>query len=442
MGKVLGMRAKSLVLLGLLLVAVLVGRNLLPEEASQPATPAPLVQEPADWKHIFLIVVDTLRRDHVSLYGDALRTPNMERLAAEGQVFDAATASFHQTTMSMAALFTGRTPSLEKSGGGTLDWNGKTWCGLARMAQGDLDPCIPWSLPTLAEGMRAAGYRTIGILANELLYRPGGFERGFDEWVEIAPVRGKKATYGNVSKKISRLRSAPAVNAELLRVLDEQPTDEPLFVYLHYIDVHEYAVLRQPYAKMISSFDTHLGELLDELEARDMLSDTLIVLTSDHGEALGEEHALPSSTGHIGNPSFQPVLDIPLITSRPIPVPSGTLLRSQDLFDLLLRLAGGKTAGPQDVSVEEIFTSEHSFQTYRNGRWKSTRSRLDGALALFDLEADPGETIDVSARHPEIAAEHERRLDEITIKLANETDGPQGLSPYDEERLRRLGYIE
>ena len=112
------MRVKSLVVLGLLLVAVLVGRNLLPEEAShppQPSRPAPLVQQSADWKHIFLIVVDTLRRDHVSLYGDALRTPNMERLAAEGQVFDAATASFHQTTMSMAALFTGRTPSLEKS---------------------------------------------------------------------------------------------------------------------------------------------------------------------------------------------------------------------------------------------------------------------------------------------------------------------------------------
>ena len=87
MGKVLGMRVKSLVLLGLLLVAVLVGRNLLPEEASQPATPAPLVQQPADWKHIFLIVVDTLRRDHVSLYGDALGTPNMERLAEVDHVY-------------------------------------------------------------------------------------------------------------------------------------------------------------------------------------------------------------------------------------------------------------------------------------------------------------------------------------------------------------------
>lgn len=436
------MRIKSLLLLGLLLVVAFLGRGFLFEDRSLPSSPAPQVQKSSDWKHIFLIVVDTLRRDHVSLYSDVLRTPNMERLAAEGQTFEAATASFHQTTMSMAALFTGRTPSLEKSGGGTLDWNGKTWCGLARMAEENLDSCIPRGLPTLAEGMRAAGFRTIGILANELLYTPGGFERGFDEWVEIAPVDGKASTFGNVSKKISRRRSAPAVNAELLRVLDQQPADQRLFVYLHYIDVHEYLVLRRPYAETITSFDTHLGELLDELEARGLLSDSLIVLTSDHGEALGEEHALPSTSGHFGNPSFQPVLEVPLITSRPIPVPSDTLLRSQDIFDLLLRLAGEETAGPQDVSASELFVSENNFQTYRNGRWKSTRSRSDGVLALFDLQTDPGETIDVVGQHPEIAAEHESRIDEIATKLANETEGPTGLSAYDEERLRRLGYIE
>lgn len=442
MGKVSGVRIKSLVLLLLLLVAVLLGRSFSPEETPPPSTSTSQVGQDSEWKHIFLIVVDTLRRDHVSLYSDALRTPNMERLAAEGQIFEAATASFHQTTMSMAALFTGRTPSLEKSGGGTLDWNGQTWCGLARMAEENRDSCIPRSLTTLAEGMRAAGFRTIGILANELLYAPGGFERGFDEWVEIAPIAGKISIFGNVSKKISRRRSAPEVNAELLRVLDQQPADQPLFVYLHYIDVHEYQVLRRPYAQAISSFDTHLGELLDELEARGLLSDSLIVLTSDHGEALGEEHALPSTSGHFGNPSFQPVLEVPLITSHPIPVPSDTLLRSQDLFDLLLRLAGGEAAGPQDVSAGELFVSEKSFQTYRNGRWKSTRSREDGILALFDIQADPGETIDVVGQHPEIAAEHERRLDEIAIKLANKTEGPTGLSAYDEERLRRLGYIE
>ena len=436
------MRVKFLIPLLLVCALVLLGRSVLLGEIAEPADPPSRVEQPSDWKHILLIVVDTLRRDHVSLYGDAAQAPNMERLAEKGQVLGGAVASFHQTTMSMAALFTGRTPSLEKSAGQSLAWNGKTWCGLARMSEGASDPCIPRALPTLAEGMRTAGFHTIGVLANELLYRPGGFERGFDEWIEIAPVSGEKDIFGNLSKEISKKRMAPAVNAELFKVLDQQATDEPLFIYLHYIDVHEYAVFQQPYAKTISTFDTHLGELLDGLEARGLLSETLIVLTSDHGEALGEKHALPSTRGHLGNPSFQPLLEIPLITSKPIAKSSDTLLRSQDLFDLLLRLAGGETAGPRDVSPEEIFLSESNFQTYRKGRWKSTRSRKEGTLVLFDLESDPGETIDVADRHPEIVAEHQRRIDEIAIELSNENEGPKALSPYDEERLRRLGYLE
>ena len=128
--------------------------------------PAPVAPPP---QNILLIVVDTLRRDHVSAYADLARTPNMDRLAEGGQVARGAVSSFHQTTMSMSALFTGRTPSLEWADGERLEWNGKTWCGLTRFAQGPGDDCIPSSLPTLAEGMRGLGYRTIGVVANELL---------------------------------------------------------------------------------------------------------------------------------------------------------------------------------------------------------------------------------------------------------------------------------
>ncbi len=66
----------------------------------------------AEGPPIVLVVVDTLRRDHVSVYGGKAFTPNIDRLAARGQVFTNAVSSFHQTTMSMGSLFTGRTPSL------------------------------------------------------------------------------------------------------------------------------------------------------------------------------------------------------------------------------------------------------------------------------------------------------------------------------------------
>ena len=425
----------------LLVSAGLLGWNLYTRQS--PPVPT---QRSETWNHVFLIVVDTLRRDHVSLYGDAARTPNMERLAAEGQIFNNVSASFHQTTMSMAALFTGRTPSLETVDGESLTWNGKTWCGLTRLAENDADSCIPRSVPTLAEEMRAIGFRTIGVVANELLYSPGGYERGFDEWIEIAPVDEPTGPFGNLSKTVSSLRRAPAVNAELFRVLDEQEKDRALFVYLHYIDVHDYdarnpAELRKSYARSVASFDSDLGDLLSGLEARNLLSDSLLVLTSDHGEALGEKHGAPSTRSHFGNPSFEPVLQIPLITSRPIHSASDSFLRSQDLFDLLLS-ASGKSPGTPEIAAEELFLSESRHQTYREGRWKSTRPREGGALILFDLEGDPGETLDVADQYPEIVARHGRRLDELSSDLATGAKVAPGLRPYDEERLRRLGYIE
>ncbi|MBC8341001.1 MAG: sulfatase-like hydrolase/transferase, partial [Proteobacteria bacterium] len=64
-------------------------------------------------ERIILILVDTLRRDHVSLYSDKVPTPNIERIAARGQVYTNASSAFHSTTMSMAALFSGHTPSIE-----------------------------------------------------------------------------------------------------------------------------------------------------------------------------------------------------------------------------------------------------------------------------------------------------------------------------------------
>ena len=421
-----------------LLVGVLAWSLLLRE--SQPRASAA-----REWKHVFLIVVDTLRRDHVSLYGDAARTPNMERLARKGQVFEAAVSSFHQTTMSTAAIFTGRTPSLEKADGGRMHWNGQTWCGLARMASDTEDTCIPAALPTLADGMRDAGYRTIGVVANELIYAPGGFERGFDEWIEIAPEIPPGYDENGVidpSFEAARLRIATAVNAALFTALDGESGEQPLFVYLHYIDVHDHTLAREDYAEMVHLFDIRLGHLLDGLEARGLLSDSLLVLTSDHGEALGEEHGMPANKGHLGNPSFQTVLDVPLITSHVIKEDTDTFLRSQDIFDLMLRAAGTPGRDPQDIAREEQYLSEHAYQTYRKGRWKSTRPRDGGALVLFDLETDPRETRNVAAEHPAIVAEHQARLDEVAADLRAKAAEPARLKAYDEERLRRLGYIE
>ena len=134
---------------------------------------------------IILIVADTLRRDYLSPYGSEEATPNLQRLADEGSVFSNAIASFHQTTMSMSSLFTGRTPSLETGDANTiLPWTSRGWCGMARFAESDEDSCIPQKLDTLAESLQQAGYETIGIQSNWFIFRPYGYEQGFDTRIE------------------------------------------------------------------------------------------------------------------------------------------------------------------------------------------------------------------------------------------------------------------
>ena len=111
---------------------------LLGLAACSPPEPAPKQPE-----RIILIVADTLRRDFLSPYGSRLATPNVARLAESGQVFTNAVSSFHMTTMSMAAMFTGRTPSLEVGEDlRVLPWTSESWCGMARFATEEEFPVL------------------------------------------------------------------------------------------------------------------------------------------------------------------------------------------------------------------------------------------------------------------------------------------------------------
>ena len=389
-------------------------------------------------RHLVLIVVDTLRRDHVSAYGGRVATPNIDRLAARGQRFTNVLASFHQTSMSMGALFTGRTPSLESGHrADPLHWNGRHWCGLARFAVGEDKACLPQTLATLPEAMREAAYRTAAVVSNEFLYRPAGFDRGFDEWIEVAESPTGTADGGFAAK---RARAAAHVNRAVGTVLD-RAASAPLFLYVHYMDAHDWD-LHGSYAEAVAVQDRGIGVLLDELSRRGVLDAARVVLTSDHGEALGERHALPGTHGHVGDPSFEPLLEIPLIVAPPVAIEPSRFLRTEDLFRLLRRWAGLSGGRGRDLERDELYLSEASYQTYRQGRWKSMRRRASGALHLFDLDADPGEERNVALRHPDVARGHVRRLGEIERTLAASGARATTLSGSDAARLRVLGYLE
>jgi arylsulfatase A-like enzyme len=397
---------------------------------------------PGPPERIVLVVADTLRRDFLSPYGSKLATPHADELASSGVVFANAVASFHQTTMSMSALFTGRTPSLETGDPATaLPWTSRSWCGLARFAESADDTCIPARIETLAQDLRAAGYETIGVVSNRLLFRPYGYERGFDTWIEVGE-RERPADPASRALE-SLLRSGARVNERAFEALAKRRSDR-FFLYVHYMDAHDYGVrpdLRS-YADGARQTDTALGELLAHLRAQGWLEGAAVVFTSDHGENLGGRHALPATRKHFGNPSFESLLRVPLIVAPPPGGDPARLVRTQDLHGLIREIAGLRAAPPADLAPDEVFLTEQLYQTYRRGAFKSTFARDAGRMALFDLERDPGETRDVAAEHPEQVAAHRARIAELTRALGTRQGEDAALAPADAERLRALGYLD
>jgi len=402
--------------------------------------------EPAPPERMLLIVIDTLRRDYLSCYGSANATPNIDALADRGQLFSDYTASFHQTSMSMAALFTGRTPSLEfNRAERPLFWNSSTWCGLNRFAEKADDLCLPPSLPTLAELLREAGYQTLGVASNQFLYEPSGFSRGFDNWVEV----GKKPLGTGALARLqlpdaSKTRYFGRVNSAASEALDRRESDQ-FFLYVHYMDVHDHGnTATGRYAKSVRSVDWAVGDLLEALAERELLEGTTVILTSDHGERLGERHAVLGKPGHSGNPSFQEVLAVPLIIAPASQRDPAVFLRTQDLFALILELAGADANAETDaeLAADELFLSEIDYRTYLRGRWKSAVRRSDDQGLLFDLDQDSGEQRDVAKEYPNVAARQRARIDELGGRLSARRAVLERLSEDDRERLRALGYLD
>jgi hypothetical protein len=315
------------------------------------------------------------------------------------------------------------------------------WCGLARFAtpnQGER-VCIPPSLPVLGEVMRDRGYWTIGVTSNALLFRPYGFDRGFEDWAEVGESGPLRALRMERSELAAR-RAADVVNAAAFAALDRRETDR-LFLYAHYMDVHDWHLVPgRSYAGAVAAADAGVGALLAGLDARGLLEGASVVFTSDHGEALEEVHLLPTTLRHAGNPSFESVLRVPLIVvdadeTHPI-------TRIDDVFRLLARTAGATPGAESDLRPGENLVSERLYQTYRDGRFKSYRRRSDGAFHLVDLVSDPEERRDVAELHRGVVADHRARLDVLTKTLAAETARRSSLDERDAHRLRILGYLK
>ncbi|MAG29439.1 MAG: hypothetical protein CL908_00940 [Deltaproteobacteria bacterium] len=313
-------------------LALVLGTHRSPSERPQRAAPG-------DHPDVILVVMDTTRRDHVSLYGyPRPTTPAIDRLASKARVFDDAWSSAPWTPPSHASLFTGLLPA-------------------EHGVRGHRIPPFPADLPSLPELLQRAGYHTAGLVANPNLHGRG-WSRGFDLY-EPPWFEGPHTLTSQLNQILMKGRPAWLDQATTDRILASAQrwwrsnADAPRFLFLNFIDPHDpyhplevdrlrflpelsrqdaldieqdpqrYAVdpgvpedarhvIEALYDAEIAGLDRRLGTFFDWLEKRGELDRSLVILTSDHGERLGERGLL----GHLLQMD-QHLLRVPLLLRYP-----------------------------------------------------------------------------------------------------------------------------
>jgi arylsulfatase A-like enzyme len=362
-------RLRTLVVLSLpvltLAVATLVALTWGREAWNEHRALASLPPAPAGAPNVLLIVLDTVRADHLSPYGYARDTaPNLAKLAHRGVLFERARSTASWTLPSHASLFTGRWPH--------------------ELSAGALGP-LDGTHRTLAETLQAEGYVTAGFVANTVYCSAeAGLSRGFIHYEDhiLSPrailrssALGLRVIDGVISaaQKLAAsvglgdwlgpsngkpFKDAATVNRQFLDWLDGRG-DRPFFAFLNFFDAHDPYVLpsgydrhfglrpethadrmmlnrwwwlgkrrlvprdialaRDAYDDCIAYLDEQLGRLLADLERRGILANTLVIVTADHGEHFGEHELF----GH-GGSLYAPEVHVPLLIAGPTGTPPGT----------------------------------------------------------------------------------------------------------------------
>ncbi len=404
--------------------------------------------KPRPRPNVLLITIDTLRADHLGCYGYTLaRTPNIDRLAREGVRCENAAAAAPITLPSHSSILTGLLPPAH----GVRD-NGAYALG---------DRAV-----TLAERLKAAGYATQAFVSAVILGRRYNLTQGFDGydddlWAEDAPklflVRDRRGT-----------KTAGRFLSWFDRWKASRPRP-PFFAWVHFYDPHApYAPLAEdavlaptPYDGEIAGADRAVGMLLDRLRREGLLDDTLVVLTADHGESLGE-HGERTHAIFV----YDATIHVPLILRYPRKLPGGRTyggpVSSVDIVPTVLAAlglpGGGETQGldllpalrgdvapPARPQYVESLLSEVGFgmAPLAGVRSKGFKWIRAPRPELYDLKADPKELRNLVASDPRRAAALDRQLDAILAdsrRRSIETAG-NPMTRETMENLVSLGYL-
>lgn len=438
--------------------------------------------------HVFLIVVDTLRRDALSCYAaGGAPTPNIDRLAEDGVTFLSAVSASSWTLPSMCSIMSGLEPAIH----GAIH---------SRQALDD-------SVRTIADMMRGDGYETSAIGCNPMLSRAHNLTQGFDEY-QWYP---RPADDISAGKRILRalfpeVYRVDVTTEELTDVAIEwagRHRDRDAFLWLHYFDPHHpYAPpkrflpdgspppamgpvfedrkeiqaglfapsaaqrewIRSLYLGEVRYVDEQVGRLLDALRSMGLYDESLIILTSDHGEEFWEHGGFEH-----GHTLYRELLDVPLIVKPPRSADSARLselVPTQGIASTIFEMCGvrydptymarslapllpGRTGdyeGAPVVSGGLLYFEDRSSVT--SERFKYIYSSTSRKEQLFDRLTDPGEqhplwpvSDDALAEVRNILDEHVKRVKEAQDYLHIRGGWQADLDPETIRRLKALGYL-
>ncbi len=395
--------------------------------------------------NVLLVSVDTLRADHLGTYGARVKTPVIDRLAEEGVVFEKTIASVPVTLPSHTSLFTGSYPIAH----GVRD------NGSFRLAD---------EHETIAETFKKAGYETAAFIGSFALDSRFGLDQGFDLYDDYY---GDTSSYSDFG--ISE-RPADEVLEPALEWMMER-TEKPWFAFIHLWDPHHPYLPPSPfkeshpedlYAGEIAYVDDALGRFLNELEKLNQLDNTLIVLTADHGEGLGDH----GEKTH-GMFAYESTLHVPLILHWNGVLPGGRRIPARvrliDATPTVIELAGrDPLPSYQGDSLVPLIldpSGEEGRQTYfeamafnLNRNWAPLTGLYDGndkyvdlpIPELYDLAHDPGELRNRADEDVETIEGMREILEGVIASNSTEESREIKTSAVDSEtaaRLQALGYV-
>jgi len=405
--------------------------------------------------NILLITLDTTRADHLSCYGtpagtaltdrryQGAKTPHLDALAARGVRFAHATAQVPLTLPSHACIMTGAYPTVH----GLRDMGGFT---------------LTKNHPTIASIAQSAGFQTAAFVGSRVLSKHFGISNGFTTYDD--DMSGKTAAG---MPGVFPERRASVVTDHALEWL-KQNGQKKFFLWAHYYDPHAPYDPPEPYRRSYSKdlysgeiayMDEHVGRLLDWIDQAGLSSRTLIVVTADHGESLGEHGEMThgvflyDSTLHVplimagpGVPAHKVIddqvrsIDIMPTVLEFLNLPPGAEAQGVSLWPLIRK---GRRVRSNYAYLETLyprtFMGWSELRAMRTDTWKLI---IAPHPELYNLQRDPQEITNLISKYPADADELQKKVWEVAGEGAKQEKIMS--SPVDaqtREELESLGYV-